>query len=329
MYVAATNNIAIGLLGDAEKAAGQILDSTFDSITDANQRARTLALAKQLHYLLANLTEGPAKTIVRNNTLNIGLETWRRLCNKFALPGATRHIGLLSTILAFSFGSNWESDFDRWEALKQKYEISTASTLPDSVLIALLLSKTSGSLQEHLRLQLSSLDTYEKFRQVLVNYFRSTHVLNQTTFNDDPMDIGSINFDDCWYWDDNFGWSYSENTVNAFWRKLKGKGKGKRRGKGKGKGNFTKGKSGKGKGSGGHANFNKGKGKGKGTFSGVQNNFLKCWNCGGNHKRRDCPQVLSSTNRINALIESGTLSADDLWNLYPDEEDFWEDDQSW
>ena len=225
MYVAAMNNTAVTLLDDAERHTTQILDATFNSITDDAQRARTLALSRQLHYLLANLTEGPAKTIVRNNTLNNGLETWRRLCNKFALPGATRHIGLLSTILGFTFNNGqFESDFDRWEALKLKYETQTSTTLPDSVLIALLLSKTTGSLQEHLRLQLSALDTYDKFRNVMVNYFRSSHVLNQTTFGD-PMDVGNIDFNDGWYYDDALGWCYQDSTVNAFWRKIKGKGK--------------------------------------------------------------------------------------------------------
>ena len=63
------------------------------------------------------------------------------------MPGTTRDVGLLSQILSFSFShGDFQKDFDRWEDLKKKYERDTKSSIPDSVLIALLVSKTKGPL---------------------------------------------------------------------------------------------------------------------------------------------------------------------------------------
>ena len=91
--------------------------------------------------------------MVRQNTAGNGFETWRVLSNKFTLPGTTRDVGSLSQILGFSFSDqDFQKDFDRWEDLKKKYERDTKSAIPDSVLIALLVSKTKGPLLTHLRL---------------------------------------------------------------------------------------------------------------------------------------------------------------------------------
>ena len=44
----------------------------------------------------------------------------------------------------------FEQDFSAWETVKVKYETLTGTSLPDGVLIAKLLNKISGPLQQHL-----------------------------------------------------------------------------------------------------------------------------------------------------------------------------------
>ena len=66
-------------------------------------------------------------------------------------------------------------------------------TLPDSVLVATLLNKTSGSLQQHLRLNARTLDTYENVKSVILAYYQSRHVTGLGTNNGPaPMDVGAL-----------------------------------------------------------------------------------------------------------------------------------------
>ena len=116
------------------------------------------AISKRLHYRLANVTVGAAKTEVKNNLKGNCFETWRRPRTRLSLPGTDGHIGLLSMILKYDFSSqNFEEDFAAWENLKTKYEQQTGTTLPDSVLMSTLLNKTSGKLQTHIRLNSATL----------------------------------------------------------------------------------------------------------------------------------------------------------------------------
>ena len=170
----------------------------------------------------------------------MALRPWRRLVKKFALPDATRHVSLLTQLLDFRFNpQTFEQDFNTWETIKVKYEKQTGTALPDSVLVATLLNKTSGELQTHLRLSARTLTTYEEIRTTILEYHQSRHILTGASSSSNqgpaPMDIGG----------------------------LKGKNGGFGHFKGK------KGKLGKGKGKSAHMNFHsqamaKGKGKDKG-----------------------------------------------------------------
>ena len=65
--------------------------------------------------------------------------------------------------------------------------------LPDSVLVATLLNKTAGAaLQQHLRLNARSLNTYAQIKDVIVEYFRSRHILTSNNNGPAPMDIGAL-----------------------------------------------------------------------------------------------------------------------------------------
>lgn len=136
--------------------------------------------------MLAFITEGSAKLLVRQNLTCKGFETRRLLCNKFTLPGAAKDVGLLSKIMNNSFKQqDFEKDFDQWENFKKKYERRTKTLIPDSVLIALLLNKTEGALLTHLRLNLASLKTYEELKLEILSYHQSMHVLRQDNRLDD------------------------------------------------------------------------------------------------------------------------------------------------
>ena len=107
--------------------------------------------------------------MVRQNEDSNGFETWRRLYAKFALPDATRSTSLLTQLLDFRFNpSTFEQDFNVWETIKTKYERQSGQALPDGVLVATLLNKTTEALQQHLRLNARALQTYAQVREVIL-----------------------------------------------------------------------------------------------------------------------------------------------------------------
>ena len=84
----------------------------------------------------------------------------------------------MTQLLDFLFSpATFEHDFTAWETLKVKYERQTGTELPDDVLVATLLNKTSGALQQHLRLNARTLQTYQQTRDTIVEYFCSKVIL--------------------------------------------------------------------------------------------------------------------------------------------------------
>ena len=159
-----------------------------------------------------------------------------------------------------------------------------------------MLNKTTGALQQHLRLNARSLTTYTQIRDVIVEYFRSRHILTSSSSNNGPapMDIGAL-------------WRKGKGKGNPLWNKGKGKGKGKGLpGKGKGTGlhwDFqakAENKAYKGK------DFGKNKGKGKGKNLGSQ-----LWTCGRpGHLSSTCP-----IGRVNAALQDLSWTAEESVNL--------------
>ena len=106
---------------------------------------------RRLHDLLANVRSDSERLVVRQSAGCNGMKPGRDY-SKFALPGATRHASLLSQIWDFKFDSNTsEHDFNIWETIKARYESQTGQAIPDSMLVATLLNKTTGPLQQRLR----------------------------------------------------------------------------------------------------------------------------------------------------------------------------------
>ena len=177
---------------------------------------------------------------------------------------------------------NFEQDFNTWETFKVKYEKQTGIELPDSVLVATLLNKTSGPLQQHLKSNARNLTTYEDIRATILEYHQSRHILTGASSQGPaPMDIGGI------------------KGKKRFGKGGFGHFEGKK-GKGKGKGK-------KGKGKNPHVNFHhtamakgKGKGKEKGNSKLRDQHALVCWACGkSGHVASQCP-----SGRVSALDES-------------------------
>ena len=170
-----------------------VVDDQGVTSTDRAATAARVTFSRKLHYLPANLTTDAARLVVRQNYDSNGLETWRRLVKKFALPDATRHVSLLNQLLDFKFNpQTFEQDLLTWETIKVKYEKQTGAALPDSVLVATLLNKTSGALQTHLRLNARTLTTYEEIRTTILEYHQSRHILTGASSSNQgpaPMDM--------------------------------------------------------------------------------------------------------------------------------------------
>ena len=107
-----------------------------------------------------------------------------------------RRVSLLTQLLNFKlYTQNFEQDFKTWEAFKVKYEKQTGTELPDSVLVTTWLNKTSGPLQQHLRLNARNLTTYEDIRATILEYHQSRHILTGATSSSQgpaPVDIGGL-----------------------------------------------------------------------------------------------------------------------------------------
>ena len=174
-----------------------VVDPQGATSADRAATAARVTFSRKLHYLLANLTTDAARLVVRQNYGANGFETWRRLVKKFALPDATRHVSLLTQLLDFKINpQTFEQDFNTWETIKVKYEGQTGTALPDSVLVATLLNKTSGALQTHLGLNERTLTTYEQIRATIIEYHQSRHILTGASSSSNqgpaPRDIGGL-----------------------------------------------------------------------------------------------------------------------------------------
>ena len=115
IYVSLSDASISELLDRAALSDTEILDTHFDMPTfPQERRAELLRFSRKLHVLLANLTSGAAKLVVRQNIRGNGFETWRRLLQKFSMPNAQREHALLAQVLDWKFNAHsFEQDFKR------------------------------------------------------------------------------------------------------------------------------------------------------------------------------------------------------------------------
>ena len=85
----------------AQKAVTDSLCEAYDVQQTGTQNNQLSLFSKQLAYMLAQITDGAARAIVRNEDTENGFEIWRRLYNQFSLPTRARATNLLNEITAF------------------------------------------------------------------------------------------------------------------------------------------------------------------------------------------------------------------------------------
>ena len=301
---------------------------------------RWVQLDNNLKYILVNVTTGAAATVCRQYQHEMGLEAYRQLSNRFAIPLGTRSVGYLTKLLKPTFDSNnFEESFSNWEFELSRYERDNNTTLPDQIKIAVLMNETSGPLQQHLYLNAGATPTYVEVRETIMEYYRATTALSrlhQQTGTSSvsthaqggptPMDIGAVNK----------GYKGKYN---------KGKGKKPNKGKGKNKSNkgegygygYNKGKGKIGQGMQPKGSNNKGgyigKGKGKPTGKGKGVPTQGCYRCGQpGHIARDCRVAVHNLNEVSTNTYAGHWQDDATTQWYQQQQyydgQWWNDDQT-
>ena len=176
-YVSLFEVEALRVLVNAEVADASITDDALKCLKASDSELRDTELvefSRHLHRLLTRITSGSAQLVVRKNVELNGFETSRLLTEKFSLTGTALDISLLNRILEFKFGTEqFEQELSEWETLKTRYARQAETALPDSILVTTLLSRTTGTLQRHLKMNVRLLDTYDTVRNAINAYHQS------------------------------------------------------------------------------------------------------------------------------------------------------------
>ena len=194
-YVSLFEVEALRVLVNAEVASASVTDDALKCLKASDSElgdTELVEFSRHLHRLLTRITSGSAQLVVRRNVELNGFETWRLLTEEFSLPGTAPDISLLNSLLEFKFGTEqFEQDLSEWETLKTEYETQAGTALPDSILVATLLRRTTGTLRQHLKMNVRSLDTYDTARNVITEY----HVTGFESLSDTdhaPTGMGSM-----------------------------------------------------------------------------------------------------------------------------------------
>eukprot|EP00439_Symbiodinium_sp_Y106_P074756 s3238_g14.t1 len=130
--------------------------------------------SKQLHYLLAQLTQEAAKITVRLNMDGNGFETWRALYERFSLPDRARSVNYLSRTIDHKLrDSQFETDLQEFMTLQNKHEKATGKKLDGDLLVTLMMAKTQGPLQQHLRLSVDPATTFDQVLQTIRVWYQA------------------------------------------------------------------------------------------------------------------------------------------------------------
>ena len=186
------------------RAYGAAIDAAFPGAMEVASRATAPVLvtthgvpeqnvARQLFFMLAMMTKGPALAIVRQAEISgggpNGLEAWRLLVRRYEPEASTRTLGLLQQILnPVPFPDNvtgFEEALSKWELTISRWESSAHDALNEDVKIALLLKMTPEPLRQNLHLQGHT--KYGVARAAVVNALLSQHSWQNTP---EPMEVG-------------------------------------------------------------------------------------------------------------------------------------------
>ena len=188
------------------RAYGAAIDAAFPGAMEVASRATAPVLvttlgvpeqnvARQLFFMLAMMTKGPALAIVRQAEISgggpNGLEAWRLLVRRYEPEASTRTLGLLQQILnPVPFPDNvtgFEEALSKWELTISRWESSSHDALNEGVNIALLLKMAPEPLRQNLHLQGHT--KYGVARAAVVNALLSQHSWQNTP---EPMEVGEI-----------------------------------------------------------------------------------------------------------------------------------------
>eukprot|EP00439_Symbiodinium_sp_Y106_P084068 s1993_g24.t2 len=204
---------------NAQKVVTDSLCEAYDVQQTSSQNNQPSLFAKQLAYMLAQITDGAARAIVRNEDTENGFEIWRRLYNQFSLPTRARATNLLNEIIAFRLRiwrrlynqfslptraratnllneiiafrlrqDHLESDLSDFIILKNRHEKTTGVPLDNDLLITLIMQKTTGPLQQHLTLNVRNITTFTEALEIVYSYIKSRHLVVESR-NDGPVDM--------------------------------------------------------------------------------------------------------------------------------------------
>ena len=111
-------------------------------------------------------------------TQRMAFAIWRRLFNQFSLPSRARATNLLNEIIAFRLRQDHlESDLSDFIILKNRHEKTTGVPLDNDLLITLIMQKTTGPLQQHLRLNVRNINTFTEALEIVYSYIKSRHLV--------------------------------------------------------------------------------------------------------------------------------------------------------
>ena len=148
-------------------------------------------LSSQLYFILTMLCEGRAQDKVALVARGQGLVLWRALCEDYESRMLSRKTGLLQQLLAFSFGHDLQADLEKFERAIKQYELAKGAPCDPDVNMGVVIRNLTIShkdLAQHLTLNATRLDTYEKIRIEFIDVVRTqTFVSNPV-----PMDIGAF-----------------------------------------------------------------------------------------------------------------------------------------
>ena len=159
------------MMMDGVEGSNRVIDDelceAFDVQQTRSQNNQLSLFCRRLAYKLAQITDGAARAIVRNEDTENGFEIWRRLHKQFSLPQRVRATNLLNEIIGFRLrNDHLESDLSEFMILNDRHEKTTRRPLDYDLLITMLMQKAVGPLQQHLRLNVRRINTF-KFNEAL------------------------------------------------------------------------------------------------------------------------------------------------------------------
>ena len=159
--------------GGSNRVIDDDLSEAFDVQQTRTQNNQLSLFSRQLAYMLAQATDCAARAMVRNEDIGTG----RRLHKQFSLPERARATNQLNEISGFRLrNGHLESELSEFMILENRHEKTTGSPLNNDLLNTLLMQKSVGPLQQHLRLNVRSFNSFNEALEIVYRYTKSRHL---------------------------------------------------------------------------------------------------------------------------------------------------------